>query len=577
MNRETLRDMSKEGLQRRISLHRRMQGVLVLLLLFSSVPCTPLSSATAPADKEYFDIVKSIDLFGEVYREVSKSYVDTPNVSKMIYAGIDGMLHTLDPYTVFLNEEDSGDLDDLTSGQYAGIGVIISPVDEVLYVTSVVDGSAAAKAGIRAGDAIVSIGRKDVRRSPFREVKSLMKGVAGSPLSLKLEREGSPPFSVTVIREEVRVSPVSYAAIIDGIGYVEMKNFSSHSAENLREAILTLDRQAAEKHVPMKGMILDLRNNPGGLLTVAVDVASLYVNKGSLVVSIRGRVPETSKNYVTSVSPLNASLPLAVLINSESASASEIVAGAIQDLDRGVVIGERSFGKGLVQSVIKISYNNTLKLTTAKYYTPSSRLIQKEKEAISDSHQVLHKVKEDSAAKVFYTRGKRKVYGNGGITPDIQLADPARSSYIAALRKKGMLFLFPALYCSSHPVMPLLPLDHKALLASFSDFLHRKNFTYTSEPERRFNELKESMTKTSGYKDAEWVKMHTGLHQEVNRLKELERAKESEKVAQLLEEEIIRHYNERLARKTELDHDPVVKKALEVLSDSRKYSGILHP
>ncbi len=574
MNRSELR---KECSHRGSLLRRRVQGFLVLLFLFSSVPCTSLYSATAPASREYFDIVKSVDLFGEVYREVSKSYVDTLNVSKMIYAGIDGMLHTLDPYTVFLNEQDSGDLDDLTSGQYAGIGVIISPVDGVLYVTSVVDGSAAAKAGIRAGDAIVSIDSKDVKRSPFTEVKSLMKGVSGSALSLKLEREGSPSFSVRVIREEVRVSPVSYSAIIDGIGYVEMKTFSSHSAENLREAILLLERQAAEKRMPMKGLILDLRNNPGGLLTVAVDVASLYVNKGSLVVSIRGRSPETSKTYVTSTPPLNASLPLAVLINSESASASEIVAGAIQDLDRGVVIGERSFGKGLVQSVIKISYNNTLKLTTAKYYTPSGRLIQKEKEAAHDSHQALHKAKEDASEKVFYTRGKRKVYGSGGITPDIQLADPARSSYIAALRKKGMLFLFPALYCSSRPVMPALPLDRHALMASFGDFLKRKNFTYISEAERRFNELKESMKKTSGANDGEWVKTHAGLHQEVKRLKEQEIAKESERVAQLLEEEVIRHFNEHLARKTELDHDPVVKKAREVLSDSRKYSGILHP
>ena len=554
-----------------------MRGFLVFLVLFCSVPSTSLYCATAPSDRGYFDIVKSIDLFGEVYREVSKSYVDTVNVSKMIYAGIDGMLHTLDPYTVFLNEEDSGDLDDMTNGQYAGIGVIISPVDGVLYVTSVVEGSAAAKAGIRAGDAIVSIDSKDVKKSPFAEVKSLMKGVSGTPLSLKLEREGSQPFSVRVIREEVRVSPVSYSAIIDGIGYVEMKTFSSHSAENLREAILSLQRQAAENHVPMKGIILDLRNNPGGLLTVAVDVTSLFVNRGSLVVSIRGRGPETSKTYVTSVPPLNAPLPLAVLINSESASASEIVAGAIQDLDRGVVIGERSFGKGLVQSIIRISYNNTLKLTTAKYYTPSGRLIQKEKDGVNDVHQLLRKVKGDAAEKTFYTRGKRKVYGGGGITPDIQLPDPARSSYIAALRKKGLLFLFPAFYCSSHPVMPSLPLDRKALMASFSDFLQRKNFTYLSEAERRFNELKESIKKTSGAKDVEWEKTHEGLRQEVKRLKVLEIAKESERVSLLLEQEVIRTYNERLARKTELDHDPAVKKALEVLSDSRKYSGILHP
>ena len=554
-----------------------MQGSLLFLLLFCIVPSTLLYPATAQADKEYFDIVKSIDLFGEVYREVSKSYVDTLNVSKLIYAGIDGMLHTLDPYTVFLNEEDSVDLDDLTNGQYAGIGVIISPIDGVLFVTSVVDGSAAAKAGIRAGDAIVAIDNKDVRKSPFGEVKTLMRGVAGSPLSLKLEREEAQPITVRVIREEVRVSPVSYSGIIDGIGYLEMKNFSTHSAENLREAILTLQRQATEKHVPMKGIILDLRNNPGGLLTVAVDVASLFVNKGSLVVSIRGRGPETAKTYVTSTPPLDASLPLAVLINPESASASEIVAGAIQDLDRGVVIGERSYGKGLVQSVIRISYNNTLKLTTAKYYTPSGRLIQKEKEAVHNAHKVLQKVKEGTGEQVFYTRSKRKVYGGGGIAPDIQLPDPANFPYLSALRKKGMLFLFPSFYCSSRPVIPSLPLDRKTLMVSFGDFLRRKNFVYISESERRFNELKESMKKTSTAKNSEWSKPLVGLQQEVNRLKAEEIAHESESVAQVLEQEIIRHYNGHLARKSELDHDPVVKKALEVLSDSRKYSGMLHP
>jgi carboxyl-terminal processing protease len=554
-----------------------MQGLLVLLFLFCSVPCTSIYSATAPSDKEYFEIVKSIDLFGEVYREVSKNYVDTLNVSRLIYAGIDGMLRTLDPYTVFLNEEDSGDLDDQTSGQYAGIGVIISPVDGVLFVTSVIDGSSAAKAGIRSGDAIVAIEGKDVKKSSFTEVKSLMKGVAGSPLSLRLEREGSQPFSVRVIRQEVRVSPVSYSGIIDGVGYVEMKSFSTHSAEHLRETIQALQRQAMEKHIPMKGIILDLRNNPGGLLTVAVDVASLFVNKGSLIVSIRGRAPETVKTYVTAAPPTEASLPLAVLINSESASASEIVAGAIQDLDRGVIIGERSFGKGLVQSVIRISYNHTLKLTTAKYYTPSGRLIQKEKEALPDSRKGLHKANEDTAVKVFYTKGRRKVYGSGGITPDIQIADPGNSPYLSALRKKGMLFLFPAFYCSSHAVMPPQPIDRKVLMASFSDYLHRKNFVYLSETERRFNEFKESMKKTQGVHNSEWMKTLGGLQHEVNRLREQEIAKESETVGQVLEQEIIRHYNERLARTMELDRDPVLKKALQVLSDSRKYSGVLHP
>ena len=356
-----------------------------------------------------------------------------------------------------------------------------------------------------------------------------------------------------------------------------MKNFSTHSAENLREAIQGLQRQASEKRIPMKGIILDLRNNPGGLLTVAVDVASLFLNKGSLVVSIRGRMPDTAKDYVTATSPIDATLPLAVLINSDSASASEIVAGAIQDLDRGVIIGERSFGKGLVQSVLRISYHNTLKLTTAKYYTPSGRLIQKAKEPAHDARKVLHKGREDKGVVVFYTRGKRKVYGNGGITPDIQLSDPAKSPYLSALRKKSMLFLFTSFYCSSHTVIPSQPFDRKALMASFNDFLRRKNFVYTSETERRFNELKESMKKTSGAHNSEWMKTLAVLQQEVNRLKEHEIAKESERVGLMLEEEIIRHFSERLARKVELDHDLVVKKALELLSDSRKYSGTLHP
>ena len=564
------------GQRRPFLLRQRMAGALLALLCFCCVPSACLYSATADNGKEYFDIYKSIDLFGEVYREVSKNYVDTLNVSRLIYAGIDGMLNTLDPYTVFLDEDDSGDLDDMTNGQYAGIGVIISPLDGVFFVTSVVDGSAAAKAGIRAGDAIAAIDSKNVKKSSFDEVKSLMKGAAGTPLSLMLEREGLPPFSVRVIREEVRISPVSYSALIGGIGYVEMKNFSAHSAENLREAIIGLQRQASEKHIAMKGIILDLRNNPGGLLTVAVDVASLFVNKGSLVVSIRGRMPDTAKDYVTVTSPIDAALPLAVLINSDSASASEIVAGAIQDFDRGVIIGERSFGKGLVQSVIRISYNNTLKLTTAKYYTPSGRLIQKEKETPHDSRKVLHKAKEDTAVKVFYTRGKRKVYGSGGIMPDIHIADPAKSPYLTALRKKGMIFLFTSFYCSSHTVLPPQPFDRQALMASFSDFLRRKNFVFTSETERRFNEMKESMKKTSGDDYGEWMKTLAGLQPEVKRFKEHEIAKESEIVGQMLEQEIIRHYNERIARKAELDHDMVVKKALEVLSDSRKYSGILH-
>ena len=566
---------------RQVSPWLRMRGFLVVLLCCSALPSATLYAASRSSEKEYFDIVKSIDLFGEVYRELSKSYVDTLNVGKLMFAGIDGMLLTLDPYTVFLDEEDSGDLDDMTSGQYAGIGVTISPIEGMFYITSVVEGGAAAKGGITSGDAIVSINNQDLRQSSFDEVKSLMKGVAGSSFTLGLKRQGAPPFSLTLVRSEVRVSPVSYSAIMDGIGYVELKNFSARSADDLREAILGFKRQSAEQHTPLKGVILDLRNNPGGLLTVAVDVASLFVNQGSLVLSIRGRTAESIKSYVTTAPPLDAAIPLAVLINAESASASEIVSGAMQDLDRGVIIGERSYGKGLVQSVIPISYHNTLKLTTAKYYTPSGRLIQKEKEAAHDVRKVLQKAKEENRVQIYYTKGKRKVFGGGGIMPDIQLADPASSLYLSTLRKKGLIFLFSSIYASMHPVMPHQPLDRKALMASFSEFLRGRKFVYTSESDLRIKELKgelkEYMKKNSSDKNSELTKSLAELEQKIDRIKAQEIAGQSERVAQVLEAEIIRHYNLRQARRVELDHDLVVKKAVEVLSDSRKYSGVLHP
>ena len=555
----------------------RVPGIMAALLIFFCLTSSPLSAVVSTHEKEYFDIIKGVDLFGEVYREVSTGYVDTLDVSELMYAGIDGMLRTLDPYTVFLDEEDSGELDEMTSGQYVGVGITIATLDGGYFVTSVVDGYAAAKAGVKAGDSILAINNKEVKNKSLTEVKSLIKGAAGTSLTIQLKRQGASPFTASLVREEIRVNSVSYATLFQGIGYIEMKNFSARSANELRSAILGLQQEAKEQRTPMKGIILDLRNNPGGLLNAAVDVTSLFVRKGSEVVSIRGRSVEMAKSYLTETPPLDVVLPLVVLVNKESASASEIVAGAIQDLDRGVIIGERSFGKGLVQSVIRISYDNTLKLTTAKYYTPSGRLIQKEKQEAHESRKVLPKAPVDNAAQVFYTKNKRKVYGSGGITPDIELSEQGHSPYLAELRKKGMLFLFSSFYTSSYPVMPPQPLDRQQLLVSFGNFLRDKKFVYTSESERRFNELKESMNKVQPEHNNIGQTSLSELQQEIERLKEQEIKKESTGVGKALEVEILRHYKEVLARRAELDDDPEVTKAIEVLSDSGKYSLILHP
>ena len=572
------------GWLQRVSMQQSVAYLMTALILFCSVPSVSLSAPSTrsvPAnstDKEYFEIVKSINLLGEVYREVSKNYVDTLNVSGLMYAGIDGMLRTLDQYTVFLDENDSDELDEMTSGQYAGIGISIASIDGSVFVTSVLDGYAAAKVGIKVGDCIVAINNESVEKISLDKVKALIKGAAGTPLLFKLERQGTPPFSIRLTREEVRVSTVSYSGNFGGIGYIEMKSFGARSTADLRDAFQGLVRQSAEQHIPLKGLVLDLRNNPGGLLNVAVDVASLFVPNGSEVVSIRGRLLETAKSYVTETPPLDARLPLAILINAQSASAAEIVAGAIQDLDRGIIIGERSYGKGLVQSVVRLSYNTALKVTTSKYYTPSGRLIQKESNnAVKESRKVLLRVPEKTVSEIFYTKGRRKVYGGGGIMPDIEFSEPPKSPYLSELSKKGFFFLFASAYRSTHPLRPSLPLDRPALMALFSDFLRSKKFVYTSDPERRLNELKESMKKVQPETADSSRQYVSAFQREIDRLKEQEIAKESSAVAEELEVEILRHYDERIARHAELDHDPVLKKAVEELSDSRKYAGILHP
>ncbi len=552
-----------------------VRGIMVALLCSFSIPSLS-QGAEPPPDKEYFEIVKSIDLLGEVYREVSKNYVDSLNVSQLMYAGIDGMLRTLDPYTVFLDEKDSGELEEQTNGQYVGVGINIGSIDGTFYVTSVAEGHPAAKAGLRVGDSIVAINNNEVKKMSHEEVKVQIKGLAGTSVTFKLERPGASPFTATLVREEVRVNTVTYSGVIDDVGYIEMKSFGTRSSIELREVLQGLIQQAQEGRVPLKGIILDLRNNPGGLLNSAVDVASLFIRQGSEVVSIRGRSPEMAKSYQTETAPVDAALPLVVLINSLSASAAEIVSGAIQDLDRGVIMGERSYGKGLVQSVVRISYDTSLKQTIAKYYTPSGRLIQKELKAGTGARKVLPKAHAENALQVYTTKGGRKVFGSGGITPDIELLEPAGSPYLTELRKKGVPFLFSANYCSSSPLKPP-SLERQQLMISFDEFLKNKKFVYISDAERRLNELKESLKLAPTAGNESRLKSFDTLQQEIEGLKSQEIEKESAGVAHSLEVEVLRHYGDRLARKAELDNDLVVKKAIELLADSVKYTAVLHP
>ncbi len=567
---------SRGGSLRRFSFRLSVRALFVALFCALASPSHTLAQEPPP-DKEYFDIIKSIDLLGEVYREVSKNYVDPVNASEFMYAGIDGMLRTLDPYTVFLNEEDAGELDEQTNGQYVGVGLTIALIDGVFFVTSVTEGHSAAKAGIKVGDAIIAINNKETKKTLPEEVRGEIKGLAGTTVTLQLERKGAPIFTVAMVREDVRVNTVSYSGMIDGVGYIEMKSFGTHSAGELREALQALMKQAQERQITLKGVIMDLRHNPGGLLTAAVDVSSLFINQGSKVVSLQGRLPEMTKTYLTEEKPLLPNIPLAVLINSQSASASEIFSGVVQDLDRGVVLGGRSYGKGLVQSVVRISYDSSVKLTIAKYSTPSGRLIQKELTPMSSARKVLPKAREDKSPQIYSTRGGRKVYGGGGITPDIEISEPAGSLYLMELRRKGMLFLFATDFCSAYPLKMPSQLDRVQLMASFNDFLHNRKFVYVSDNERRLTGLRESVKRADPEISEIQLNSFDAVQQELDRLKVREVEREASDIAKSLEVEILRHYDLRLARGAEVKEDLVVKKAVEVLSDPAKYSSILHP
>ncbi|MBM3422197.1 MAG: S41 family peptidase [Chlorobi bacterium] len=563
------------------SFTRRVSAALFAVVLACSLSVASLSLLAASRGtpgNDFSEIAESIDLFGDIYRELSENYVEPLDVRVLMYAAIDGMLGVLDPYTLFLDETQSEELGEITSGQYTGIGLSMTRFDDAVYVTSVLEGYPAWNAGIRTGDRITRVDGKPLAGRNLDQVRELMKGATGSRFSMNIEREGGrAPGTVSLVREEVRVSTVSYSGIIGRTGYLQLGSFSSHSSGDMRQAVDKLLREAADRSQPMNGLIIDLRGNPGGLLTAAVDISSLFVGKGSTVVTIRGKKPESEKIYRTEQQPLVPALPLAVLIDKESASASEIVSGAIQDLDRGIVLGERSFGKGLVQSVLRLPYDTTLKLTTAKYYTPSGRLIQKPHGDTHKKRSVLKKNGEKKPLPVYYTAVKRKVYGGGGITPDVVVEAPERSAYEQELRRKGMIFLFASRYRASHAGFSPDSSDRASRLKAFSEFLGEKRFSYTSASERNLQELEKQIAEELNGEKTGVPGSLEGLKKELLQMKNSLTALQGERIARLIDIEIMRHGNETLSRKAELDDDPVVQRALALFADPKAYSRMLRP
>ena len=439
-----------------------------------------------PDNEMFFKISKSIDVFGRVYREVAANYVDEVDPEKFMQAGIDGMLGTLDPYTVFIDKEDGDEVDLLTNGKYGGIGVTIGVRDGVMRIITVMEGYSAHRQGLLPGDRLLEIEGTKVSLKKPEEVRNLTRGDPGTEVKVVVEREGEPkPLVFVLIREEIQVKNVTYAGYVEpGIGYIRLERFSRKAGEEVRQAIKELKVQGE-----LKGMILDLRGNPGGLLDAAVDVVNKFVPRGSLIVYTKSRRQEAEKKYYSAEEPLLPSTPLIVLTDRGSASASEIISGSLQDLDRALMVGTRTFGKGLVQTILPLNYGAQLKVTTARYYIPSGRSIQ-EIDYLHKDHNGVFVTVPDSLKREYKTSHGRRVFEFGGITPDSVVGTTDVGPMVRELQRKSLFFKFANRYVSEHKQDSVKGVT-KEVLSAFRGFLNAQNFDFQEESEGKVKELRQ--------------------------------------------------------------------------------------
>jgi carboxyl-terminal processing protease len=538
-------------------------------ILFLVLLCLFLGFKWADTDY-FFKIQKSIDIFGRVYKEITMNYVDEIDPEKFMESGVDGLLATLDPYTQFISEQEGDEVELITTGKYGGIGVSIGVRDGYITILSLMEGYSAQRQGILPGDRILEIDMKSVVGSKPDDVRSLTRGEPGTEVHLKIEREGeSQPLTFVLVREEIQLKNVTYADFIkDDIAYVRLDRFARSAGDELRLAIKELRLKGT-----MKGIILDLRDNPGGLLDAAVDVVEKFVPKGSLVVSTKGRRMETEKKYTATEEPMLPDVPLIVLVNKNSASASEIVAGAIQDLDRGIILGTRSFGKGLVQTVVPLAYNTQLKITTAKYYTPSGRCIQQIDYMHKDKDGIFA-VKPDSMKQEFKTLKGRSVFESGGVYPDTIVGEREQGTIHKELLRKLMYFKFATRYSSQHKELQPMLKDDQALLKDFRAYLDEQQFSYQDDGEKKVSELKELAHKLNYNKSTIDALNHLDnlLQDEKKNALELNKTQ----ILQALRMEIMSRYEGEKGRvAASLADDVQVSHAMSLLKNNTEYRRLL--
>ncbi|HIP37524.1 MAG TPA: S41 family peptidase [Crocinitomix sp.] len=539
-----------------------------ITFLFTSIS---ISQTTEETDNANFEVLKNLELFELVYKNIDLYYVDESNPGELMRKGIDAMLAELDPYTNYIPESKMEDYKLMTTGQYGGIGAVIRKVGNHIAIIDPYEGFPAQKAGLIAGDIFLEIDGKNVENLSTSEISTLLKGQPGSKVEVKIKR-GSVTKTVTLEREEIKISAVPYSGMINNeIGYIKLRSFTRSSAKDVYEAFQNL-----KKEHKMKKLVFDLRGNGGGLLIQAVQMVNYFVEKGSDIVSIKGRYEKDNKIYTAKASPLDENIPIVVLIDGGSASASEIVSGAIQDLDRGVVLGQTSFGKGLVQRPLDLKYNAKIKVTIAKYYTPSGRCIQK---LDYSSKKIGEKVTEvdESALSTFKTKNGREVKDGRGIEPDVKMPEKKLSRLTATLLINNIIFNYATQYRVKHESIS----NPKGFSFSdtdyedFKQYVLQQDFEYNTESGELMEKLKEKAIEEGYYEESKT--QFDKLYEYYKPSKERDLIKFKSEIIEILEDEIVGRYYYQTGRiEHALISDSFIIEAVKILNNPNRYNQILN-
>ncbi len=538
-----------------------------LILVFSIC----IFSFQSHAQTSGFEVIKSMELMDLIYQHLDMYYVDEPKPGTLSKFAIDAMLKELDPYTVYYHESNMEDYLLMTTGQYGGIGAVIRKIGDYTYIAEPYEGNPAQKSGLKAGDKILSIDGRDMKAKKSDDVSSSLKGPKGSTIQVKVLRNNKDEVTIPITRDEIKIPHIPYTGMVsETVGYINLNTFMQPTtATDVKAAVLDL------KSKGMKELVLDLRGNGGGLLIEAVKIVNLFVKKGQVVVTTKGRVEEENRVYKTLDEPVDLNIPLVVLVDEGSASASEIVAGSLQDLDRAVIIGNTSYGKGLVQRTYDLKYGSKIKLTIAKYYTPSGRCVQRLEYYDKESGQKAKAI-PDSLIKVFKTVNGREVIDARGIEPEVNIKEKEYSRLTAMLVGNNLVFNYATDYFYNHLTIAeagkfaLSDADYEA----FKQLAIKDTFDYSTASEEMLKKMKETAEEEGYFEDAK--AQYEELMQKVVPSKERDLEKFKEEIKNIIENEIISRYYYQKGRTIDsFRNDDYLKKAIEVLKNTQEYNTIL--